>query len=479
MNWKSIQILLAAGGAGLLALVAVVVSMKGLFLLALALPIALAGALVVIRRPFLGLLLIAFLTQLDALANQIFRGFPISSVKLLTGLTLIGVALASYKEPRRGRLGPDDPVLRLAVLFGITLLLSFLFVEDRTLGLWSLRRMAGLLLLLYFVVRLVKDVGHVRLILFAVIFSTLMSATILIADWVLGIHLLSSSASAITSEWEGMSRSAGATDANPTTSAIMLLTGTACAIILFLRQHRWRLLTGATAVVGSAGIVLSYARSSGIVFGLLLLWLLYKYRNSRRFPIAIAAGLLGIAIALPLIPGTYWERLGTLTDFQSDLSLRRRLGYNMIGVQILAERPLLGVGPGNYKAHYMDTKYRWMPGRALVPRQLHNMYLEVATESGLLGFACFAGMLFLSLRSVQRVRKRGPTPEIRDLGEALHFAYVGLLLASVFMPNEYNKYVWIFTGMGVAIGRIAFRDEAGAAADPRTAAPSGIERKHR
>jgi len=87
------------------------------------------------------------------------------------------------------------------------------------------------------------------------------------------------------------------------------------------------------------------------------------------------------------------------------------------------------------------------------------MYLEVATDSGLLGFACFAGMLFLSLRSLHRVRKRGPTKEIRVFGEALHFAYVGLLLASLFMPNEYNKYVWIFTGLGVALGRISSREE--------------------
>lgn len=458
MNWRYIQIALCAGGAGVLALVAVIVSTKGLFLFALAIPIGLAGSCIVIRWPFLGLLLIALITQLDAVANQIFRGLPVSSVKLLTGLTLVGIALTSYKESRRERLGPDDPVLRLALLFLITLLISFLFVEDRALGLWSLRRMASLLLLLYLVLRLANTLERIRAIVYAVILSTMLSAMIVVADWLLGIHLMGTSKAALASQWQGMSRSAGATDLNPTTSAIMLLTGTACALILFLRQPKWRILTGATVAMGSAGIVLSYARSSGLVFGLLLIWLLFKFRNNRRFPAALAACLLGVAIAFPLIPGSYWERLGTLTDFRGDLSLRRRVGYNMIGVQILAENPMLGVGPGNYKAHYTDHEYRFMPGRLLVPRQLHNMYLEVATESGLVGFVCFAGMLFLSLRSLGRVRKRGPTKEIRDLGEALHFAYVGLLLASLFMPNEYNKYVWIFTGLGVAIGRMAFKD---------------------
>jgi O-antigen ligase len=80
---------------------------------------------------------------------------------------------------------------------------------------------------------------------------------------------------------------------------------------------------------------------------------------------------------------------------------------------VLAEHPLLGVGPGNYKVHYMDPDYRWMPGRGVVPRQLHNMYLEVATETGVVGFVLFAGMLFLALRSLNRVRKSGPTRERR------------------------------------------------------------------
>jgi O-antigen ligase len=231
-------------------------------------------------------------------------------------------------------------------------------------------------------------------------------------------------------------------------------------MMLFFRTPRWRLLSGVTAVAGAAAIVLSYARSAGLVLGVLVLWIVFKYRSHRRLPVAIAGGLLALAIAFPLVPASYWQRQATLADFSGDVSLRRRLGYNLIGVHIVAEHPLLGVGPGNYRVSYMDPKYRWMPGRGVVPRQLHNMYLEVATETGLVGFACFGGMLLLALISLDRVRKRSPSREDRDLGEAVHFAFVGLLLASLFVPNEYNKYVWIFTGLGIALERVAVRQEA-------------------
>jgi O-antigen ligase len=460
MTTRALHSALGAFFATAMAVALILALMMGKRTLFLAVPIGLAGALLVVRRPFLGLWLIVLLSQLDALANTLFRGLPISGVKILTGLTLVGVVIASYREPRSKRLGPDEPVLRLAVLFGTVLLISFLFVEDRALGLWSVRRLASLMVLLYLVVRLVTTREHVRSVMLAVLVSTLLSSCVVAADWVAGTHLVAHAASAVESQWQGIARSSGASDYNPTTAATLLLTGTACAMALFFRTSRWRLLTGATAVAGAAAIVLSYARSAGLVLGILILWLLFKYRSHRRLPVAIAGGLLALAIAFPLVPASYWQRQATLADFSGDVSLRRRLGYNIIGVHIVAEHPLLGVGPGNYKVRYMDPEYRWMPGRGVVPRQLHNMYLEVATETGLVGLACFGGMLLLALISLDRVRKRGSSREDRDLGEAVHFAFVGLLLASLFVPNEYNKYVWIFTGLGIALERASAREKA-------------------
>jgi hypothetical protein len=223
---------------------------------------------------------------------MIFRGLPISGVKLMTALTLAGVIVVSCREPRRVRFGPDDPVLRLAAMFCLVLLVSFLFVEDRSLGVWSLRRLVSLLLLLYLVARLVTSLERARWIVLAVLVSTLVSGVVVAADWFLGTHLVARAQAAVASEWLGLSRSSGASEYNPTTAATLLLTGTACALVLFARTPRWRWLTGATALAGGMGVVLSYARSSGLVLGVLLIWLMFKYRTHRRFPLVIASGLL-------------------------------------------------------------------------------------------------------------------------------------------------------------------------------------------
>jgi len=451
---------LAVAAAGAAAAFAVIVAFQsGSVSAALALPFGLAIVAVIVRRPYVGLWLVILFTQLDAAASLIFRGLPVSAAKALTAATILGVVVVSYREPRSERLGPDHTILRLALMFATVLLASFLFVEDRSLGVWSVRRMASLIILLYLVVRLVGTVSLARGIVLAVLVSTLVSALVLIADWTMGSHLVARAQAAVNSQWLGISRSSGASDYNPTTAATMTLTGTACAMILALRWRRWRMLTAATAVAGSAAVVLSFARSSGLVLGLLLVWLVLKFVTHRRFALFLSGAAVAAVVAAAVIPQSYWERQATLTDLRSDISLRRRVGYNLIGLHVLAQHPILGVGPGNYKVYYMNPEYRWMPGRGLIPRQLHNMYLEVASETGLVGFACFAGILAVAWASLNRLRIRGPTQEIRVLAEAIHFGFTGLLLASLFVPNEYNKYVWIFAGLGAAMDLVARRHE--------------------
>ena len=259
-------------------------------------------------------------------------------------------------------------------------------------------------------------------------------------------------------QWGGVSRSSGASDYNPTTAAIMMLTGTCLAILLCWRSQRWRWLTFATALIGSLALLLSFARSAAVVYALMLVWLLFKLRRQRQAPAIFVLILVTIISMLPWLPADLWERLGTLSNFDTDRSLWRRLSYHVIGWDLFTQHPLLGVGPGNFPYHFIDQAYRWMPGRYLIPRELHNTYLEVLTEIGILGFTCFAAMLLLALRNLACTIRTASEPLVRHYAEAMQFAYLAFLVASVFMPHEYNKYLWIFAGLAIAITRLGRAD---------------------
>jgi O-antigen ligase len=374
------------------------------------------------------------------------------------------VIFDSARKSRRKRFGPNEPILHFIVMFALVLLLASMFVADSGLAFWSVRRLLPLMLLTYLAVRLVETREQAEMLMVCIVASSLCSSFVVIFDYIFGGNLLSTEDAAVTAQFGDVSRSAGASDYNPTTAATMLLAGTCMAMMMFVETPRWRWLTGPTIILGTMGLVLSFARSAAIVFAVAFVILLIVHRRHLLFPLVIMTGVLGLTtlavllyagVPIPFIPPEYLDRLATLLDFNSDYTLWRRFGYNLIGLDLLAHHPVLGVGPGNFQHWYVDPEYRWIPGRTLAPRQLHNMYLEVAVETGIVGFSCFAAIIGSALHALVRTRRRPGAPEFRWMAGALLFGFCAFLMASVFVPNEYQKYLWLLSGLSVSVGRIS------------------------
>ncbi len=464
-------------GAGFLALLVVVASVMGFGYVVPVLPLLGAGALVVFFRPFYGVLFITFFVQLDAL----LRVFPTTSLfspeKMVTAVALAGVIITGIRGAKKYRLGKPQPLVQAAAMFILTILVSFMFIKDLELGLWSLRKYISLLGLLYLMTRVVKSFSQVRLLLLAIIVSTGISASIVVFDYVTGTTLVGGSHAATVASYEGVSRSAGGSDYNPTTAATMSLAGTTLALILFLRRREWRILTGPTIMVGTVAIILSFARSAAVVYVMLAVWLLWKFRRHRHLPVALFLAFMVSLVVLPMIPSEYWDRMMTLfQDWENDPSIMARISYNTIGAKLLFHHPVFGIGPGQFPWYYADPMNRFMPSNHLfIGRQLHNMYLEVGCETGLIGMFLFLAMIIMGGVSLNRVRLHGPTEQIRHWAEAFHYSYIGFMAVSLFMPNEYNKYVWIFISLAVAFERAVMpRGKPPAAGvTPAAASPPG------
>jgi O-antigen ligase len=443
-------------------------------LAALALVPAMAAGALVVLRPFAGLMLLAVLAQLDAVANVVSQALPISAYKLLTGLTLAGVMLRWSSLERSRRLGPDPLPMRATVLFGLWMLVSFLFSVHRGPGQEDLVGFLSVMVLFYLVLVLVDREEKLESLVWGLIAAGLVSAVLVLLDTLLGVRLLSTSVAATTAEWEGHARSAGASDYNPTTAAHMLLASTVLAGVMAVECRRFRLVGLAAALVGTAALVLTFARSASITYAVTLLVFVVANRRHRLFPLWIMLGLIAVTAALPLVPESYWERMGTLFDFNADRTLWRRLSYNLIGLELAAEHPVFGVGPGNFPHYYVGPEFRWYPGRVLEPRQLHNSYLEVAVETGLVGLACFLAVMLSSLGMGVAAARRGAAT-LRPAASALAYAFFAFLIASAFMPNEDNKFMWLLAGLCCAAGLLMRRSTAaeGAGEAPTPREPDG------
>ncbi len=176
--------------------------------------------------------------------------------------------------------------------------------------------------------------------------------------------------------------------------------------------------------------------------------------------------LLLAGALLVALPAGMTERMSELRDPSSDPTIGRRWGYHLIGLDLLASHPLLGVGPNNFRWHYLSYEYRFMPGRYLEARDLHDMYLSVAVESGVVGLAIFLWLIGAVLAALARARRTGRDPEIRALAEGIQFALILLLTASLFGAVQTNKVLWALFAMGAAAGRLAVDEEAARASGP-------------
>lgn len=106
--------------------------------------------------------------------------------------------------------------------------------------------------------------------------------------------------------------------------------------------------------------------------------------------------------------------------------------------ELLKEKPLLGVGAGNWKIDILklDVTKANKKGH-IVPRRTHNDYVQVITETGIIGFLLYASIFALIIFQAFKLLKILEKEEDKILTLTLLFALIGYLTYSFFsFPKE-------------------------------------------
>jgi len=433
----------------------------GISTLAFGSAIAIFGGIALVAQPFLGIGALVTFSHLDAVEKFLFGFLPVSAYKLITAATVAALLLNAHRLRDTVRGALRDPVVVLTLVFSLLAVVSIAWADDRQLAISAAEKILSLGLLLLLIVVLADTRRKVGILLWLLVATSLISALILIVDFTLGVQLVAQSDAATTARTvEGVQRSAGGSDYNPTTAASLLLVGVVFALVHALESPtwRWRLLT--IVAIGSVAAVLSFARSSALAYGLIGLALIWRYRRWRYLPLLGAVGVSAGMVLLPLVPGEYWQRLSSIFGASPDPTLGRRLSYNLIGIDLFLNGPFFGVGAGNFQHHFTDTAYRFMPGRVLIGRELHNMYLSVMVQYGLIGAVPFFAILVMTFRKLRAVSASPACPAMRVQAVALSYAFAAYLVTSLFLPNEETKYTWILPGIATALHLVNGRERA-------------------
>lgn len=395
----------------------------------------------------------AFFAQADALSNRLSGPVPVTILSVLIAAiptTAVLVLLAPTVE-RPGATGGGGA--RLILLLMAWAVFCWTLSDHRSEGLQYLVKLSTAVGPALCLLLLADRPGHLRAIAWAIIGASVLSALTVLVEQRTGTRIFSTAPAAVTADFDGVARSAGLSDQNPTSAAQCLMTGAALALgLLFAGERRGRVLLVGAVAVGAVALALMSARSAILGFGAGAGIVLLSLRRHRAFPlILVAAGVIG-AIGLWFAPSTLWERFAAIGDFGKDQTLFRRITYLRIGADLVAQSPVWGVGPGNFPFHYLLYAYRYMPGRILVPRELHNTYLDTLAEYGVVGFVISALLVLHALLQLRRAM-RG-SDELRRIAFAVLVALVALLVGAFFMPHKDFRYLWLVLAMAIQCGRL-------------------------
>ncbi|MEU4761828.1 O-antigen ligase family protein [Actinosynnema sp. NPDC023794] len=254
---------------------------------------------------------------------------------------------------------------------------------------------------------------------------------------------------------EGQTRAAGPLE-DPNDLAYFLVA--ALPLLVALRRS---VLTAAAAVVLAAGAAATFSRGGALALTAAVAWLTAR----RAVPLkALAGGVAALAVlgvAAVLFAGPELDRAVREKTHVAETNVDTRELRWQAAARMVAEHPTLGVGPGGFREGYPAAS-----NNAEIDEQTpvaHNMYLEVAAELGVPGFALFAALLVLTAVTCERVRRTtdDPLPIV-----AVQASLIAVVVASTFLSQQYYLPLWSLVAV-VAAADLRLRRASDVACAPR------------
>ncbi|TMB87453.1 MAG: O-antigen ligase family protein [Chloroflexi bacterium] len=228
------------------------------------------------------------------------------------------------------------------------------------------------------------------------------------------------------------------------------------------RRAPARVLAFVVTALCVVGIVAAYTRGATLAAGLIVLyvWLRSPHTGKTTRGLLLATAVFLIATNLIYPNGQFWARLGTITSEGTSAGTGAdRWALWHIGWRVFLMRPLVGVGADNFGIFaYSHIPTAELPGSYhlnewfIYGRGLHNIYVQLLAEFGLVGAACFGWMLVDFWQRNRDLRTQpfrlawqrlGPAGiDLRTLSLAFEGGMVAFLLTGCFYNEIYEPWLY-------------------------------------
>jgi putative inorganic carbon (HCO3(-)) transporter len=443
--------------------------------------LALLGIVILgIIRPSLATYTVIFILYAN-IADVAYEFHGIPKPIAASVILLMGVPLASLVVLHRGRI-IFDRVFLLMGLFLLALTGSALVAVDKMIALSYIANYLVEGLILYIlVVNVIRDLSTLR----KVIWTMLMAGSLMG-----GVSLYQEVTHTQNNNYGGMGQMGGVfsvdevggekvlrqRSAGPIGEknryAQVLLVLLPLALLRFWGERSKVLrgiAVGATILILS-GVLLTFSRGAfvGIVF-ISLLMVYMRYIKLRQVFVFSLLFVLVLFLAVPdfIVRIRSFASAGSLLSdegaAQTDYSIRNRFAENLAAVHAFLDHPLIGVGPGQYPAFY-STDYVNKLGIVNQDqnRRAHNLYLELAAETGVLGILVFLMILSSITWPLWKISRRWSLeyPDLANIASSFVLSMFGYMVTAVFLQLAFQRYFWILIALSSATIRILVKEGA-------------------
>jgi probable O-glycosylation ligase (exosortase A-associated) len=194
---------------------------------------------------------------------------------------------------------------------------------------------------------------------------------------------------------------------------------------------------------------------------------LLMIRDTKRKVVYLAAlGCLGL-VAIPFLPSSFTERMGTIKTYKADASASTRIAVWQWTMDYAKTHPM----GGGFEA-YRQNKIRYEKvaveddgaGGATVDRSLevdsarayHSAYFEMLGEQGYPGLAIWLTINLLGIFRMEVLRQRYKKPEpgqewVAPLASALQTAHIVYMLGATFIAIAFQPFVYMLIGAQIGL----------------------------
>ena len=172
--------------------------------------------------------------------------------------------------------------------------------------------------------------------------------------------------------------------------------------------------------------------------------------RGRRWHLILLAGMMGVGM-VAFAPPNYAIRLqsifvGRMAGSQDNGSVDARRELLETSLQLMAQHPIVGVGPGNFPVVTGSWKVA------------HNTYTQMGAEGGIPALLLFLLVLLAAFRSVLSVRRSALYKQDKDaeiLAGGLVAAFGAYLTGAFFSDTAYNLFPYFLIAYAIGVRRVA------------------------